>query len=65
VDSYHSIKTKEEFASLLWSWFCYVDRINDWFYTVLPWELGKNLQRKDVEDIRKMAGFLGYNLEKQ
>ena len=65
VASYDSITTKQELASLLWSWFCYVDRINDWFYTVLPWELGKNLQRKDVEDVQKLADFLGYKLTRE
>ena len=65
VASYDSITTKQELASLLWSWFCYVDRINDWFYTVLPWELGKNLQRKDVEDVQKLADLLGYKLTRE
>ena len=43
----------------------YVDRINSWFYTVLPWELGKNLQRKDVEDVAQLADFLGYQLKEK
>ena len=38
-ESYDSIKTKEEFTDLLWSWFIYVDRINRWVYTVFPWEV--------------------------
>lgn len=62
VDSYDSIKTKDDFRDLLWSWFCYVNRINSWFYTVLPWELGKNLQRKDKAAVEKLAGFLGYKV---
>ena len=43
----------------------YVNRINSWFYTVLPWELGKNLQRKDVDDVEQLADLLGYKLEKK
>ena len=65
VASYDSIQTKEELTDLLWSWFSYVDRINSWFYTVLPWELGKNLQRKDVEDVAQLADFLGYQLKEK
>jgi len=65
VDSYPSIKTKDEFRDLLWTWFNYVNRINSWFYTVLPWEVGKNLQRKDIDDVEKLAGLLGYKLEKK
>ena len=65
VESYPTIETKEEFRDLLWSWFCYVNRINSWFYTVLPWELGKNLQRKDVDDVEQLADLLGYKLEKK
>jgi hypothetical protein len=64
VESYPSVETKEDFRDLLWTWFNYVNRINSWFYTVLPWEVGKNLQRKDVEDVEKLAGLLGYKLEK-
>lgn len=65
VESYPTIQTKEEFRDLLWSWFVYVDRINSWFYTVLPWELGKNLQRKDLDDVEQLAGLLGYKLQKK
>ena len=65
VASYDSIATKDELRDLLWSWFWYVNRLNSWFYTVLPWELGKNLQRKDVEDVAQLAGFLGYELKKK
>lgn len=64
VASYPSIKDKEEFRDLLWSWFAYVNRINSWFYTVLPWELGKCLQRKDLEDVAELAAFHGYKLTK-
>ncbi len=38
-ESYDSIKTKEEFKSLIWSWFNYIDRINRWVYIVFPWEV--------------------------
>ena len=63
-DSYDSINTKEEFRSLLWTWFAYVNRINHWFYTVFPWELGKNLRRNDLEYLDQLAGFYGAKVVK-
>lgn len=65
VESYDSIGSKDDFRDLLWTWFNYVNRINSWFYTVLPWEIGKSLQRKDVDDIEQLAKFQGYKLVKE
>ena len=62
--SYDSIQTKEELKSLLWSWFNYVDRINRWFYTVFPWEVGKLMPRLDPEYLDKAAKLQGYKVVK-
>lgn len=64
-DSYDTIQTKEELKSLLWSWFNYVDRINRWFYTVFPWEIGKLMPRLDPEYLQKAADFQGYEVVKK
>ena len=61
-DSYDSITTKEEFKSLLWSWFNYVDRINRWFYTVYPWELGLSMKRKDIDYLDTLARYQGHKV---
>jgi hypothetical protein len=45
IDSFDSIKTKEELADLLWSWFNYVNRIHRWFQLIFPWNLGDHLPR--------------------
>lgn len=60
LDSLDSIKTKEEFWELLWSWFNYVNRLNGWYALVFPWHLGKMfpmLKREDVEVERKLLGL--------
>lgn len=65
-ESYDSIKTKEEFADLLWSWFNYIDRINRWVYTIFPWEVvgqlmpvikGDDMTAKDLR-LCKEAGII-------
>ena len=58
-DSYDSIQSKKDFSSLLWSWFNYVDRINRWFYTVFPWELGQNKHCMDVPYLKELAELNG------
>lgn len=60
--SYDSIQTKDGLNSLLWSWFNYVDRINCWFYTVFPWEVGKLMPRLDPEYLDKAAKLQGYKV---
>ncbi len=65
IASYDSIKTKEEFKSLLWSWFNYVDRINRWLYTIMPLPaMGDLMPLKAYDDLTpeqyktcKDAGF--------
>jgi hypothetical protein len=55
VDSFDSIKTKEELASLLWSWFAYMTRLNRWFFQIFPWELGDKLKRKTPEEVKALV----------
>ena len=55
VDSFDSIKTKDELASLLWSWFAYMNRWNRWFFLVFPWELGKDLKRKTKAEVEALV----------
>ena len=57
--SYDSIKTKEEFANLLWSWFNYVNRLQRWYFLVFPWHLGRSHPRIEKEDARKLAKLSG------
>ena len=57
LDSYDSIKTKEEFWDLIWSWQNYVNCMNRWFQTVFPWEFGAQLKTKTKEEIKKLESF--------
>lgn len=58
VDSFDSIKTKDEFWDLIWSWQNYVNCMNRWFQNVFPWELGRQLQRNSPE---RVEALLSYN----
>lgn len=55
VDSFDSIKTKEELADLLWSWFGYTERLNRWFFLIFPWELGDKFPLKTKEEIEGLV----------
>jgi hypothetical protein len=55
--AYDTIKTKQEFKSLLWSWFNYVERIHRWFYNVFPWELGYHMKKNNKEYLEKLQSF--------
>lgn len=57
VDSYDSIKTKEEFNDLIWSWNNYVNALNRWFFLVFPWEHGLNFPLRTKEDLAELAEF--------
>ncbi|MEL7564533.1 MAG: hypothetical protein AAGU27_06580 [Dehalobacterium sp.] len=59
VDSFDTIKTKEELKDILWSWENYVNCLNRWFFLVFPWEVGKLLPRQNKEDIIKLAELSG------
>lgn len=61
-----TIETKEEFRSLLWSWFNYVDRFNKWVYVLFPWNLigdeiplitGKDISEEDLALCKKAGLF--------
>jgi hypothetical protein len=64
VDSFDTIKTKEEFADLIWSWENYVNRLNWWFFLVFPWHLGKEFPRVEPEDVLELAQLSGLKIEK-
>ena len=56
VDCFETIKTKDELADLLWSWFSYTERFNRWFFLIFPWELGDQFplkSRAEVEELIK------------
>jgi hypothetical protein len=56
VDCFDSIKTKDELADLMWSWFSYTERLNRWFFLIFPWELGDKFPlatREKVEELIK------------
>ena len=55
VDSFDSIKTKEELQDLLWSFSNYVNALNRWFFLVFPWHLGKMFPLIKPEDVQKLA----------
>ncbi len=54
VESFPTVRTKEELADLLWSWFNYVNRFNRWFFLVFPWHLGDAFRRKSKDEIKKL-----------
>ena len=62
LDSYDSITTKDDFHNLLWTWFTYVNRLNHWFYTIFPWELGNHMRLNDVDRLEELAKYQGYKL---
>jgi hypothetical protein len=58
IDSFDTIKTKEELQDLLWSWFAYVNCLNRWFFLVFPWHYGAAhplVTKKDVEELSKLV----------
>lgn len=57
--AYDTIETKEDFKSLLWSWFNYVERIHRWFYNIFPWELGYHMKKQDISILNQKAGYQG------
>jgi len=65
LDSYDSITTKEDFHNLLWTWFTYVNRLNHWFYTIFPWELGHQLKLHSVDYLQELADLQGYKVVKK
>ena len=54
VESFPTIKTKEELADLLWSWFAYAERFNRWFFLIFPWHLGDDFPLKTAEEVDAM-----------
>ncbi len=64
VESFETIKTKEEFADLIWSWENYINRLNKWFFLVFPWHLGKNFPRVEAKDVERLAKLSGMKVVK-
>jgi hypothetical protein len=55
VDSFDSITTKEELASLQWSWANYAERLNRWFFLVFPWELAKDYPLASEAQVKSLV----------
>jgi hypothetical protein len=56
VACFDTVKTKDELADLMWSWFSYTERLNRWFFLIFPWELGDKFPlatRDQVEELIK------------
>jgi hypothetical protein len=64
VESLDTVKTKEEFEDLLWSWFYYVNRLNSWFFLVFPWHHGKSHPLLKQDDVVRLAKLSGLGIEK-
>ena len=64
VDSFDTIRTREEFADIMWSWFNYVNCLNRWFALVFPWHLGKMFPILKPEEIEKLAKLSGLRIQK-
>jgi Cucumopine synthase C-terminal helical bundle domain len=54
VESLDSVKTKEELADLLWSWFNYVNRLNGWLALNFPWHLGRMFPPVTAESLAEL-----------
>jgi len=53
-DSFDSIHTKEEFADLLYSYYCYINKMHLWVHHMFPWALGTAFPRNAASEIVKM-----------
>lgn len=60
MESFDTIKTKEEFRDLIWSWNKYMYRLYTWSLLKFPWHLGlefPRIEQKDIEELAKLAGI--------
>lgn len=57
IDSFDSIKTKDDFRILFWSWQNYINTINRWFQIVFPWEFGGQMKINTAERIAKLKEY--------
>lgn len=55
ADCFDTIETKDELASLLWTWSAYAERLNRWFFLVFPWELGKDYPLKTEAEVKALV----------
>lgn len=58
INSYDTIKNKEDFASLIWSWNTYAHRLNKWFCLIFPWHLGKEFPRMEPSHVKELAELM-------
>lgn len=58
IDSFDSIKTKDEFWDLIWSWQNYVNCMNRWFQMVFPMEFGLVMQRNTKERVMELDEYI-------
>jgi len=65
VNSFETVKTKEELSDLLWSWFNYVNCVNLWFALAFPWHLGKMLPQVTPKDVEQLARLSGMKVQKE
>ena len=62
LETFDSIKTKDEFAELVWSWFNYVNRINRWAFQIFPMDLGYKFPRIEKDDVKEFGKYLGLDI---
>jgi len=58
IDSFDTIKTKEELQDLLFSWSNYINCLNRWFWLTFPWHYGKShplRTEKDAQELLKLS----------
>ena len=54
VGSYDTINSKADFAELLYSYYCYINRMHLWIHHFFPWALGAVFPRKAASEIVQM-----------
>lgn len=54
VASYDSITSKEDFAELLYSYYCLINRLHLWIHHMFPWALGTVFPRSAASEIVKL-----------
>jgi len=64
IGSFETVKTKEEFADLIWSWNGYMLRMYWWAMLKFPWHLGLMFPRIEPKHIEELAKLSALKLEK-
>lgn len=58
IDSYDTIKTKEELKELVTAFFIYAHRMYFWAFNAFPWSLGFAFLRKEPKDLAAETFFM-------